>query len=215
MAGASQTLPVEGFLPAVVYVPSGSGPWPLVVATHGAGGAPEWECNYWRALTRGRALIACLRGTPIDQRGGGSFYYRDHLALGREFQAALRALDSAFAGRIDPNFAVYAGFSQGAIMGAPMVIPSAKRFRRLVLIEGGYEYWSAASARSFAKNGGERVLFVCGTRWCADKSELPAGWLRKAKVDVRIEYASGAGHTPAGEVMDKVHAALPWIFASD
>ncbi|HET9932390.1 MAG TPA: hypothetical protein VFQ35_16915, partial [Polyangiaceae bacterium] len=180
-------------------------------ATHGAGGAPEWECEYWRRLTQGRWFIACLRGEPIDRRGSGSYYYKNHLVLGREFRALNDALQQSFAGQLGTGFAVYAGFSQGAIMGAPMIVAHAARFRRLALIEGGYEYWSLSTARAFARNGGERVLFACGTRWCAQKAELPASWLRQAKVDVRIEYAEGAGHTPVGEVMSKVQASLPWL----
>jgi predicted esterase len=211
--GTFQSLSLSGFLPALVYVPAAAQkPWPLVVATHGAGGSPEWECEYWRRLTAGRVFLACLRGTPIDVRVSGSFYYRNHLELGREFEAANAAVASRFGAQIDWGSAVYAGFSQGAIMGVSMIVPHAKRFRRLALIEGGYEYWSAATARAFAKNGGERVLFVCGTRWCADKAEIPAGWLRKANVEVRVDYAPGAGHTPAGEVMAKVRSALPFLF---
>lgn len=212
--GGIGELPLDGFLPATVYVPAGAGPWPLVVAAHGAGGAPEWECEYWRRLTRGEMLIACLRGTAIDQRTSGSYYYKDHLALGREFAALNGALDTRFGARLRRGFALYAGFSQGAIMGAPMIVTHAARYRRLALIEGGYEYWSIATARAFAKNGGERVLFACGTRWCAQKSEQPAAWLRRFKVDVRIEYAEGAGHTPVGDVMRKVEAALPWLLGS-
>lgn len=207
-----QSLPLDGgFLPATVFVPGGDGPWPLIVATHGAGGAPEWECEYWRRLTQGRFFIACLRGEPIDRRTSGSYYYKNHLELGREFRALNDALSRDYSERLASGFALYAGFSQGAIMGAPMIVPHAARFRRLALIEGGYEYWSASTARAFARNGGERVLFACGTRWCAQKAELPARWLRQAKVDVRIEYAEGAGHTPTGEVMSKVQASLSWL----
>lgn len=206
-----QSLTLEGFLPATIYVPAGDGPWPLVVASHGAGGAPEWECEYWRRLTEGRWFVACPRGTPLDRRASGSYYYKDHLALGREFRALNEALARSFGEQLAPGAALYAGFSQGAIMGAPMIVAHAARFRRLALIEGGYEYWSQGTARAFARNGGERVLFACGTRWCAQKAELPAGWLRQAKVDVRIEYAEGAGHTLGGEVMSKVQASLPWL----
>src|SRR6266545_2320203 len=79
------------------------------------------------------------------------------------------------------------------VMCAPMIVNHARDFQHLVLIEGGYEYWSVPNARKFAANGGKRVLFACGTRWCADKAQIPAAWLRRYHVDVRIEYAPGAG----------------------
>jgi hypothetical protein len=210
-AARFQSLVVPGFLPAVVYVPEAADPRPLVVANHGAGGIPEAECAYWSWLTRGRAFVLCLRGTPLDSRSANAFYYKDHLALGREFVAARRALSAAFGARLAGADAIYAGFSQGAIMGAPMIVPHARDFTRLALLEGGYEYWSRATARSFARNGGQRVLFVCGTRWCAEHAELPAEWLRNEGVMVRIEYAPGAGHTPGGAVMRKTESALPWL----
>src|SRR5687768_10364236 len=54
VASAAATAPLElgvvhlevpGFLPAVLLVPAGSEPRPLVAAAHGAGGSPEWECE--------------------------------------------------------------------------------------------------------------------------------------------------------------------------
>jgi len=210
-SGQLRVLEVPGFQPSLVYEPAGTEPRPLLVATHGAGGVPEGDCAYWRELTAGRAFLLCLRGTPLDQRGPSGFYYKDHHALGREFVAAVARFRERFGARLAPTARVYAGFSQGAIMGAPMIVPHAGDFQRLALIEGGYEYWSLGTARSFAANGGQRVLFVCGTQTCKQKAEIPAAWLREAKVAVRIEFAEGAGHTPFGEVMDRTLQALPWL----
>lgn len=207
-------LPVPGFLPAVVFAPASTPSAPLIVASHGAGGMPEWECEYWRRLSRGRAFLLCLRGERTSNASPSGYFYRTHLALGREFRAALAAFRERFASA-PRSAAIYAGFSQGAIMGAPMIVEHAAEFPYLTLIEGGYEYWSAATARSFARHGGKRVLFVCGTQWCADKSEIPARWLRQANVEVRIEHAPGAGHTPGGEVMTRTSEALPWLTAGD
>ena len=58
-------------------------------------------------------------------------------------------------------------------------------------------------------------MFVCGTKWCKDKAEIPARWLTQAKVEARIEYAEGAGHTPGGAVMVRTAAALPWVVEGD
>ncbi len=206
-APAFTALAVPGFEPAVVFAPTGDGDYPLVVATHGAGGAPEYECEYWRELTNGRASLLCLRGTPLSRGDSGSYFYKNHHELEREFSAALSVFDRPF------KVGVYVGFSQGAIMGAPMIVAHAARFPRLVLIEGGYEYWSRATARKFARNGGKRVLFVCGTKWCNDRAAIPAAWLAQEKVAVRVEYAQGAGHTPGGEVMQLTARALPWVLA--
>jgi predicted esterase len=206
---------VPGFLPALVYVPSASQPRPLVVAAHGAGGMPEGECEYWRRLTQGTSFVLCLRGARTNNLYPSGYYFPTHFALEREFRAAVRALRAKYGSRIQKQGATYAGFSQGAIMGAPMIVDHAADFPQLVLIEGGYEYWSVPSARAFARKGGKRVLFACGTRWCATKAEIPAAWLRRYNVDVRIEYAPGAGHTPGGAVMVLTAKALPWVLGRE
>lgn len=211
---AFEVLEIPHFLPAVMFVPALPGPHPLVVAAHGAGGMPEWECDYWRRLTQGRTFLVCLRGERTNNLRPSGYYYRTHLALEEEFVAAMAAFARRFP-EAPRGAALYAGFSQGAIMGAPMIVDHGDEFPYLALLEGGYEYWSSANARRFARTGGKRVLFVCGTQWCAEKSKIPAAWLRQANVEVRIEYAPGAGHTPSGEVMNHTRDALPWLTKGD
>lgn len=213
--GAYRELEVPGFLPAVLYLPAAREPRPLVVASHGAGGVPEAECDYWRRMTGGQAVLLCLRGTPLRNDGPSGYYYKTHLALGAELRAALGALKATFAARVASGSGVYAGFSQGAIMGAPIIPEHGDEFPTLALIEGGYEYWSPALARRFAERGGRRVLFSCGTAWCAKKARIPAEWLEARGVEVRIEYAEGAGHTAGGAVMKRTEDALPWLLAGD
>jgi predicted esterase len=201
-------LELEGFLPAVFFVPAGEAPARLVVATHGAGGAPEWECDYWRALTRAEAFVLCLRGKSM---GGGSYYYPHHHALEAELRAAERAA-RASEPRILPGSGIYAGFSQGASMGSAMVAGHGAAFPYLVLIEG-FERWNIPRARAFAASGGKRVLFACGTPQCSKVAEDSLPWLKRGGIDARLEHALGAGHTPAGEVMERVQAALSWLVA--
>jgi len=214
-SGELAALSVPGFLPAALFVPADGAPRPLVVASHGAGGDPEWECEHWRSLTQSRAFVLCPRGARIDVRVPSGHFYPTHFALEREVVAAVRAARTAYGARILEPSAIYAGFSQGAIMGAAMIAKHGREFPYLALIEGGYEYWSAGHARSFARSGGQRVLFMCGTRWCAEKSRAPADWLERAGVEVRIEHVVGAGHTPAGPVMERTRAVLPWLLAGD
>lgn len=208
-------LSVPGFLPAVVYQPAASEPRPLVVATHGAGGAPEWDCEYWIRLTKGQVFVLCLRGTPFEREAPSSFYYKNHLELGRELEAALKAVHAVYGSRLSPGAGLYSGFSQGATMGVGMIPPHGAALPHLVLIEGGYDYWSVAHAKKYRAQGGRRVLFACGTKWCSDKSEKAATWLRQAGLEARVEYAPGVGHTPMGEVMARVATALPWVVSAN
>src|SRR4051794_32874648 len=45
--GQLRQLEVPGFGQSVLFVPAGTDARPLLVAAHGAGGTPEWECEYW------------------------------------------------------------------------------------------------------------------------------------------------------------------------
>lgn len=206
-------LEVPEFAPAVFYSPPGTSVHPLVVASHGAGGNPESECEYWMRLTGGRAFLLCLRGTSLDVRSSSAYYYRDHFALGRELKAAISAARQQHGARFAKGAGVYAGFSQGAIMAVGMIPAFGAELPHLVLIEGGFEYWSVPHARKYAKAGGKRVLIACGTDGCARKARKAAEWLRQAGLEAQVAYAPGAGHTSGGAVMEEVSAALPWVVA--
>lgn len=201
------TLEVPGFLPAVLFVPPGTAERPLVVATHGAGGSPEWECEYWRRLTAGKRFVLCLRGKSMGASGG--FYYPNEHALEAELIAAERALRAAQP-RVSQRDGLYAGFSQGASMGSTFIAKHGGSFPNVALLEG-FQGWSIARARSFARGGGKRVLFACGTAQCNAVATEAARWLERGGVKPRVEYAPGAGHSPLGPVMDRTRAALPWL----
>lgn len=205
-------LAVPGFEPALLFSPAGSAPRPLVLAAHGAGGGPEWECEYWRRLTRAQAFILCLTGTPFGGSYSG-YFYRDHRALDRELTAAEQAARAAEP-RILAGSGIYAGFSQGATMGTPIITLHANSFPYVVLIEG-FMPWNVPGAQKFARAGGKRVLFACGSKECAKVAQTSAHWFQVAGSEARLEYAPGAGHTPAGPVMERVTAALPWLLQGD
>lgn len=213
--GAEQTLrplAVPGFEPALLFTPAGTSQRPLVMAAHGAGGGPDWECEYWRRLTRGRAFILCISGTPIGGSYSG-FFFRDHRALHRELLAAERAARDAEP-RILAGSGIYAGFSQGATMGTAILAQRAAAFPYAVLIEG-FMPWNVPGARRFVREGGRRVLFACGSKECEAVAKTSVRWFQTAHVEARLEYAPGQGHTPAGRVMAQVESALPWLLQDD
>ncbi len=211
-AAAWRTLDVPGFEPALFFAPAGDAGRPLVVAAHGAGGSAEWECEYWRRLTRERAFLLCLKGTPLGGSYAG-YFYRDHRALDRELVAAEQAARRAEP-RIIASSGLYAGFSQGATMGAAILAEHAAAFPYAVLIEG-FAPWNVPAARRFLRAGGQRVLIACGSKECAAVGRTSVHWLQVAGAQARLEHAPGAGHTPAGPVMELVDSALPWLLEGD
>lgn len=213
-------LPVPGFLDAVVSLPLGATtPRPLVVAAHGAGDRPESQCRYWRDVVGNAAFVVCPRGYPESATGErAGFFYPSYPALGAEIEGAMAALLGRYHGYADPREPVFAGFAQGAALGALLLPHHPARFARAVLIEGGtgaYREWSRPSARRFHERGGRRVLFACGCAECATTaaaSELP---LSRERLTVQIVHVPGAGETYLGDVGAEVARAFPWLVAGD
>jgi predicted esterase len=196
-------LSVEGFEPAIAVLPRTTEKVPLVIAAHGAGGSPEWQCDHWARIVRERAIVLCPRGRRISSKYEGSYYYPDHLELGREFEAMLSAARARFAERILPGAGIYTGFSQGATMGALMIVDHGRDFPFLLLIEGATAEFSAARARTFKSSGGERVEYVCGGAWCAGRAERMVSTLKRAGLEAELSHVQGGGHTDDGRVGER------------
>jgi predicted esterase len=205
-------LEVAGFGPAVVVLPSASArPAPILVAAHGAGDSPEWQCEHWGPVARGRYFVLCPRGTSL---GGGGYYYANHFALERELLAALAAVERSYGSSVRPDGGVYTGYSQGATMGALMILEHGAKFPYLVLVEGGTAEWSASRAKKYAASGGKSVALVCGGSNCMKRATSSAKILERAGLRARAEHAEGGGHTYVGVVGERATELLEnWLFA--
>lgn len=215
-------LPVPDHRPAIVSIPRGArSPRPVIVATHGAGGRPDYQCEWWRRIVENRAFVLCLTGKamyPYEPSGWTGYFYTGHPALGREMSAAFAALREQFDLYVDPEAPVFAGYSQGAIMGALLLPAHPLRFARAVLIEGGfggYQEWNVAVARRFAEHGGQRVLLACGRKRCAERAQKTAQYLEMGGLQARVVYARGAGHTYYGPMEREIRDAFGWIVSGD
>lgn len=213
---------VPGRGAAVVSLPLGATtPRPVVVAAHGAGDRPEWQCQAWRRIVGDRAFVLCPRGHSMDPRAPADevgYFYTTHLDLGREITAALAALAARYPSHADTVAPVYAGFSQGAIMGALLLPRHPAGFARAVLIEGGYggfQEWNLRAARLFREHGGQAVLLACGRLQCAEQARTSAGYMQREGLEARVLHAPGAGHTYGGEVQDQVAGAFEWMVSGD
>ncbi|MEZ4444859.1 MAG: hypothetical protein R3B72_37635 [Polyangiaceae bacterium] len=216
-------LEVEGFEPAVVSMPLGARePRPVLVATHGAGGRATTHCERWRAIVGDRGFVLCPRGRSmypyLESRDEGRYYYPGHPTLGAEIAAAFAALERRFTPHVDPQSPIFAGYSQGASMGALVLPDHVVGFGRAVLVEGGvgeHQEWNVTVATRFREQGGERVLFVCGRLACYESAQTSAGYLRRGGLAVDVAYASGAGHTYAGAVGDLLRERFAWLVEGD
>ncbi|MDI3284515.1 hypothetical protein [Polyangium sp. 15x6] len=215
-------LPVSRHRPAVVSVPRGAtSKRPVLVVAHGAGDRPEWQCELWRGIVGDRAFILCPRGFPTnpyvppEQTG---YFFTTHHALGREITLALAALGERFPEHVDLEAPAYAGFSQGAIMGALLLPNHPARFARAALVEGGYglfREWDIPTAERWRAHGGVRALLACGRDRCAAQARESAGRMRRGGIDVRVIHAEGAGHSYGGVMEREVKAAFAWVIEGD
>ena len=215
-------LSVPGYADAVVSLPVGATAMrPLVVATHGAGDRGEYHCELWRRIVGDRAFVLCPQGRRTDERvphADAGYYYPDHFALDKEVKAAIAALHDRYRAHVDPEQAVYTGFSQGAIHGAHVIVLNPEVFPRAALVEGGngfFNEWSAPAARKYREGGGKRILFACGSPACVRTAERCAGYLKKAGMEARVVHAEGAGHSYGPTMEAELRASFEWLVADD
>ena len=203
-------LPMPPGRNAVVAVPLGATtPRPVVVAVHGAGDRPEWACGGWRIATNEHAFVVCPGGLPT----GGVFVTAPSARLEADIDAALASLRARHGDHVASGKVIYAGFSLGAIR-APAVLASSSHFSAAVLLEGGYELWSAGAANAFREHGGERALLMCAGRSCGQFAAA-AGHLRRAGIEVSVGSAGTGRHNLDAEMMQRLRAAWPFVVAGD
>lgn len=216
-----RSVSLPGFEDLHVVLPRGDGAAKarLAVIAHGAGERPEPHCEHYARLLGDGFLLVCTRGHPNNrhlpelERG---YFYDGHPRLGRELAAtfALLEREAPFAGHVELEGALYAGFSQGATMGVLALHEEpelAARFGALLLIDGGTGDWTVALAERMAARG-VRVALVCGVATCRETARRTEPWLAKAKLDARVRLTS-AGHVLGGAVEEEVRALLPWLLA--
>ncbi len=219
------SLDVEGFGPAVVWTPPARArPYPLLVAAHGAGDRPEWHCELYGAVVGDDGVVLCPRGRRLDAREPyerAPCYFPDHHYLEAVVEASLAALLARSPGeergavRVDPEGAVFAGYSQGATMGALVVAETPARFARALLVEGGFGEWNVAIAARYRAGGGRRVALVCGGLGCALSAAESARWLEQGGVQAQAVHVAGAGHTYGGTVAARLPEIFRWLVADD
>lgn len=220
LAGEQEPLPVNGFGPAEVSLPTGAtGLAPVVIATHGNYDTPEWTCRVWRQITGAKSFVLCPRGIPRKDSPSPSnlvYEYRSNRELEREINAGLAALKERWpehlrAESLETGPMTYAGFSQGAIMGVEIVLRNPGKFPTVVLIEGGFDQWGRGPAQKFVAGGGQRLLLACGQWNCEHAGSRLVTQLKGAGAQARMIVARGAGHTYGGPVAELIEDAFPWL----
>jgi hypothetical protein len=191
-------------------------PRPIVVAVHGAVDDPGLICSAWRLIADEYPFVVCPAGTPLGAPGEGRKYvWGSGEQIERRVREALDAVIARYPDHVAKDAPiVYAAFSQGANMAGRLLASDAKRFPRAVFTEGGNRVFADASvARSYARAGGERVLFTCSQPGCAGAFATSRTKLEASGVLARVEYSGPHGHAMPPPVRASIRAVLPWIVA--
>lgn len=203
-------LPVPGFESAVVVPPQGiRAPRAVVVALHGYGDRPDWQCGAWTGVTEAKVFVLCPRGIPLPNPPG-NFSYGSLLDTEREVLGAIAALEQRFSGYVG-NEHVLVGYSLGASRAAQLAARNPKRFRRVALVEGGSGEWSRGASRSFQQGGGERVLLVCSQAGCEGRLRALGRQSQGPSTEVRVEYLGPLGHTMGPKVTAQLKEPWRWL----
>jgi predicted esterase len=109
---------------------------------------------------------------------------------------------------------IYAGFSQGATLAEPFLRRNAARFPIAILAEGGYQTASSpAFAKAFREAGGRRVVLVCGSPSCFQRSRLSKTVLERAGLEALVVGDPHAGHNLNERMQRALQDAWPQISA--
>jgi dienelactone hydrolase len=196
----------------------GAAPRPVVVVVHGLGGKPDPNCAAWRSIVSASAFVLCPRGeydprrsTKTDKR----YTHPGGAQLRAHIDAGLSALAKRYAGDVDVDRPLLAGFSLGATEVALLAQSDPARFPRVAVLEGGVDVWFGKTIASFAAQGGRRVLFGCGSAWCLPSATAAAGRIeRDESLGARVVFAD-VGHTSAPPLQEAVRAELGWFTDGD
>lgn len=203
----------------MVSLPLGAkGKVPVLVAAQGLGDNPKWWCEWWRDRVGNRGFVLCPRGRFWGRlpSGNAGYSYRSADELEAEVLGGLQALSARYPEHVDPGPVVLGGFSLGATMGATLIARRPARFPRAVLVEGGNTDWSDRNAKAYAKAGGQRILFGCGTEGCVRWARFSKRRLDRAGVETRIAQGDGGGHSyHDGPVSKALVEAFAWVVEGD
>jgi poly(3-hydroxybutyrate) depolymerase len=200
---------------------------PIVIAIHGAGDRPDWSCSEWRAIFGPVPFIVCPQGVPLhDARQTFAWSSAAHV------ESAIDRAVAAVAKRWPDHVAldaprVYAGFSQGAMLGADVVKRAPTRYPFAVFLEGLGDVAAPAFGRSLDKarressaDGGApgiepRLILACSRSGCRTSRDQAQHALEKNGVEARVVDAGPIGHVVDSRVIAAVRTQVPWLLASD
>jgi predicted esterase len=189
----------------------------VAIALHGNFDRPEWQCEVWHGVLGARGFILCPRGVPRRDvpKSLDRWEYGSAKGVEKEIDAGLTALRARYGAHVDDGPLLFIGFSLGAIYGSPIVQKYPERFPRAVLVEGGANAWTRASASKFVSGGGERLFIACGQSACLAHVTRLGPLLEKAGLPTRGGGHAKAGHTYDGAVAAAVARELPWLLEGD
>jgi len=184
---------------------------PIVVALHGAGDRPEWECGSWRGITSAYPILICPRGHGPETALGWRSPEDTRARIERAVAAAKRMLPGWVR---DDVPRVLVGFSMGAVHAASVAAREPMLYRRVTLTESGFAPESSmAFGRPWATGGGERLALLCTTPGCVAPYRAAAANVARHHVPARVNVVGTHSHGMFEEVVRSMRRDWPWLVA--
>jgi pimeloyl-ACP methyl ester carboxylesterase len=206
---------IPGHGEAVIVTPAAGGKMPLTVVLHGSWDRPEWMCDVFSRVSRGRSWVVCLRGTlrPEMPEDGPRWTFGKPVKTLTEINAAIRTIRLHYGDRIAPGPPILAGFSKGAYQAAWLASRHPDRFPKLLLTEGGHSSMSRKAVKRFAKRGGKAVAWGCGTASCEKASKRACSRLRRAGVECELQTDLRYGHSYNPPFSESGRKLFGWVLS--
>jgi predicted esterase len=200
--------------PALQVLRPSTQPRGFVIALHGAAGTIESAAAHWQHATGlGYAMgipLSSQRSTSDDDvRGWDDVDLAAHEVADARDRLARQL-------KLDPESAIFAGFSQGgrrvvewALTGAPLDV------RRFIGVASGVDHIRFEDVErqvSSAAQRGIRAAFVVGEEdWVLESVKPFHKALRAAGIASRLDVVPGVGHDYPTDFRSRLPALLAWV----
>jgi pimeloyl-ACP methyl ester carboxylesterase len=194
-----------------VSVPLGARePRPIMIAIHGGSEKPEVACRAWRAITEGFPFLVCPRGFGGRESALG---WRSTSDTASRIARAVAATKATFgSGIMETTSMVLAGFSMGGSQVALLARSDPKTYRRIVIGDSAHDPHPALTfSRVWAREGGERVVFLCTTSGCEPSMRAAARNVATLGVPARLNIAATQVHGLSERAGSSMRRDLPWV----
>jgi len=213
-----ERLDVPGQAPAYVVKPEVGGLAPVLMFLHGRGGNPAEDCRKWARVATVFGWVVCPQGP--DDLGGGARSWDNNAAAARQIiDATVTALRAKYKHRVQLRHNILIGFSEGAYIAMQVGLKDPTVWDRWLILAANDQYWWGDATKASLEESSRKVrrvyLYTGENDEVAENTKRVGDILKKARIPVRVNIATGIGHeVPADKMITNYRRPLRWLMAA-